>query len=50
MIGTGETDLGPMSEKVAEFLPEAGLVEEAPDLEGLFDPSFTEDFVKREGG
>jgi NitT/TauT family transport system substrate-binding protein len=47
--GTDGTDLGPMAEKVAEFLPSAGLVEEPPSLEGLFDPSFTDDYVARQG-
>ena len=39
-----------MAEKVAAFLPEAGLVEEEPSLDGLFDPSFTENYVGRQGG
>jgi NitT/TauT family transport system substrate-binding protein len=32
------------------FLVDAGLTEEEADLEGLFDPSFTLDFVNRNGG
>ncbi|HET6951216.1 MAG TPA: ABC transporter substrate-binding protein [Acidimicrobiales bacterium] len=48
--GTAPTDLGPMAEKVAKFLPASGLVEEEPSLDGLFDPSFTEDYIERQGG
>jgi NitT/TauT family transport system substrate-binding protein len=47
--GTDATDLGPMAEEVAAFLPAAGLVEEAPSIDGLFDPSFTDDHVSRQG-
>jgi NitT/TauT family transport system substrate-binding protein len=50
LTGTAPTDLGPMAEEVAAFLPGAGLVEEEPSLDGLFDPSFTEDYVGRQGG
>jgi NitT/TauT family transport system substrate-binding protein len=50
LTGTEPTDLGPMSEEVAAFLPASGLVEEEPSLDGLFDPSFTEDHVDRQGG
>ena len=28
----------------------SGLVEEEPTLEGLYDDSFTEDYIEREGG
>jgi NitT/TauT family transport system substrate-binding protein len=50
MTEDGETDLGPMTEQVSEFLVDAGLMEEAPDTEGLYDPSFTEDYIERESG
>jgi NitT/TauT family transport system substrate-binding protein len=50
LTGTEPTDLGPMSEEVAAFLPASGLVEEEPSLDGLFDPSFIEDHVDRQGG
>ena len=50
LTGDGPTDLGPISEEVAAFLPASGLVEEEPSLEGLFDPSFTQDHVDRQGG
>ena len=38
-----------MAEEVAAFLLAAGLVEEAPSTDGLFDPSFTDDYVSRQG-
>lgn len=50
LTGDAPTDLGPMAEKVAAFLPASGLVEEEPSLDGLFDPSFTEDHIDRQGG
>jgi NitT/TauT family transport system substrate-binding protein len=49
LTGDADTDLGPVAEKVAAFLPDAGLVEEPPSLEGLFDPSFTQDYLDRHG-
>jgi|SoiMetStandDraft_2_1073263.scaffolds.fasta_scaffold15891_3 NitT/TauT family transport system substrate-binding protein len=49
LTGDRDTDLGPMADKVAAFLPTAGLVEEAPSLDGLFDPSFTQDYLDRQG-
>lgn len=49
MTGDAETDLGPMTEQVSDFLVEAELMEEAPDTSGLYEPSFTEDYVDREG-
>jgi NitT/TauT family transport system substrate-binding protein len=48
LTGDGDTDLGPMADKVAAFLPTAGLVEEPPSLAGLFDPSFTQDYLDRQ--
>lgn len=50
MTGSGPTDLGPMAEDVAAFLPASGLVEAEPSLDGLFDPSFTENHIERQGG
>ncbi len=50
LTGDGDTDLGPMAEEVAAFLPTAGLVEAEPSLDGLFDPSFTQDYIDRQGG
>ena len=44
------TGLGPMAEQISAFLIDAGLAEEAPELDGLFDPSFTEDYLERNGG
>lgn len=41
--------LTPMAEQISEFLVEAGLAEESPSLDGLFDPSFTADYVERDG-
>ena len=49
LTGDGDTDLGPMAGKVAAFLPTAGLVEEPPSLDGLFDDSFTQDYLDRQG-
>jgi NitT/TauT family transport system substrate-binding protein len=48
--GTSDVDLGPMAEQVADFLPSSGLVEDAPSLDGLYDASFTQDYVSRHGG
>jgi NitT/TauT family transport system substrate-binding protein len=50
MTGDAETDLPAMTESVSEFLVEAELMPEAPDVEGLYDTSFTEDHIEREGG
>lgn len=50
MTDDGETDLGPITEQVSAFLLDTGLMETEPDLEGLYDPSFTEDYVDRQGG
>jgi NitT/TauT family transport system substrate-binding protein len=41
--------LSPMAEQISEFLVETGLAEEAPSLDGLFDPSFTADYIERNG-
>jgi NitT/TauT family transport system substrate-binding protein len=49
LTGDAETDLGPMTEQVSAFLVDTGLVEEEADVEGLYDPSFTEDYLEREG-
>jgi NitT/TauT family transport system substrate-binding protein len=50
MTDDGETDLGPMTEQVSAFLLDTGLMETEPALEGLYDPSFTEDYVERQDG
>jgi NitT/TauT family transport system substrate-binding protein len=47
--GDGETDLTAVTPEVAAFLVDSGLVEEEPSIEGLYDPSFTEDYAEREG-
>jgi hypothetical protein len=39
-----------MSQEVAEFLPASGLVEEEPSLDGLYNDSFLQDHIDREGG
>lgn len=49
--GTDAPDgLTPMAEQIAEFLVDAGLAEEAPAIDDLFDSSFTEDYLERNGG
>jgi NitT/TauT family transport system substrate-binding protein len=48
MNGDADTDLPAMSEKVAEFLPASGMVEDEPSLDGLYDDSFLQAHV--EGG
>ena len=48
--GDAATDLPAMSQEVAEFLPASGLVEDEPSLEGLYDDSFLQDHIEREGG
>lgn len=50
MTGDAETDLPAMTRSVSDFLIEAELMEEAPDVENLYEPSFTEDHIEREGG
>jgi NitT/TauT family transport system substrate-binding protein len=50
MNGEADTDLPAMSERVAEFLPASGLVEEEPSLDGLYDDSFLQDHIERQGG
>ena len=50
MTGDGATDLPAISEAVAAFLPASGLVEEEPSLDGLYDDSFLQDHIEREGG
>jgi NitT/TauT family transport system substrate-binding protein len=50
MNGEADTDLPAMSQRVAEFLPASGLVEEEPSLDGLYDDSFLQDHIEREGG
>ncbi|HEY8547234.1 MAG TPA: ABC transporter substrate-binding protein [Acidimicrobiales bacterium] len=42
--------LRPMAEQVSEFLVDSGLAEEAPPLDDLFEPSFTQDHLDRSGG
>jgi NitT/TauT family transport system substrate-binding protein len=41
--------LRPMAEQISEFLVDTGLAEEAPPLDDLFDPSFTQDYLDRNG-
>ena len=41
--------LTPMAEQINEFLVETELAEEPAELDGLFDPSFTADYVERNG-
>jgi len=41
--------LQPMAEQISEFLVDSGLAEEAPPLDDLFDPSFTQDYIDRNG-
>jgi NitT/TauT family transport system substrate-binding protein len=50
MTDDGETDLGPVTEEVSAFLIDSGLMETEPDLGGLYDPSFTEDYIERQSG
>lgn len=50
MNGAAPTDLPAMSQEVAEFLPASGLVEEEPALDGLYDDTFLQDHIEREGG
>jgi NitT/TauT family transport system substrate-binding protein len=45
--GDADTDLPAMTEQVAEFLPDAGLMDEAPPTDDLYDPSFTEAYAAR---
>jgi NitT/TauT family transport system substrate-binding protein len=49
LTGDAETDLPTMTDTVNEFLLDTGLVEDQPDLSDLYDTSFTEDYVEREG-
>jgi NitT/TauT family transport system substrate-binding protein len=41
--------LVPMAEQINEFLVDTGLAEEAADLDSLFDPQFTADYLERNG-
>jgi NitT/TauT family transport system substrate-binding protein len=50
MTEDGDTDLGPTTEKVSDFLVDNELMEEAPDVDGLFDPSFTETYIEQQSG
>jgi NitT/TauT family transport system substrate-binding protein len=50
MTEDGETDLGPITDEVTGFLVDAGLMEEAPDVDGLFEPSFTQTYIEHESG
>jgi NitT/TauT family transport system substrate-binding protein len=47
LTGDAETDLPTMTTTVNDFLAGTDLLEEQPDLEGLYDTSFTEDYVER---
>jgi NitT/TauT family transport system substrate-binding protein len=44
------TGLRPMAEEMNEFLVDSGLAEEPAPLDNLFEPSFTEDYIERNGG
>jgi NitT/TauT family transport system substrate-binding protein len=50
MTEDGDTDLGPITEQVSEFLVDAELMETAPETEGLFEPSFTETYIEQQSG
>jgi NitT/TauT family transport system substrate-binding protein len=50
MTEDGDTDLGPITEQVSDFLVDNELMEEAPDVEGLYDPSFTETYIEQQSG
>jgi NitT/TauT family transport system substrate-binding protein len=41
--------LTPMAEQISEFLVDVALAEEAPPIDDLFDPSFTQDYLDRNG-
>jgi NitT/TauT family transport system substrate-binding protein len=47
LTGDADTDLPAMTDTVTEFLAGTELLEDEPDLEGLYDTSFTEDYVER---
>ena len=49
LTGDADTDLPAMTDTVNTFLVDSGLLEEEADIEGLYDTSFTEDYVEREG-
>lgn len=49
LTGDADTDLPTMTGTVSDFLAGTDLLEEEPDLENLYDISFTEDYVEREG-
>jgi NitT/TauT family transport system substrate-binding protein len=48
--GDDTTSLLYTARLINPFLVEAGLADEEANLDGLFDPSFTEDYVERNGG
>ncbi len=48
--GTAATDLGPMAERINGFLVSTGLIPKKASIDGLFDPSFTESYLKTSGG
>jgi NitT/TauT family transport system substrate-binding protein len=50
MTEDGDTDLGPITEQVSDFLVDAELMETAPETEGLFEPSFTETYIEQQSG
>jgi NitT/TauT family transport system substrate-binding protein len=49
LTGDADTDLPAMTDTVNDFLLDTGLVEDKPDVADLYDTSFTEDYVEREG-
>jgi NitT/TauT family transport system substrate-binding protein len=47
---TAPEGLKPEAEKIGTFLVDTKLAEKKPDLDGVFDASFTKDYIDRHGG